>query len=364
MESARSVLIFEQYIQSPKTREQYRYHIEKFVNHYQLSSFDSILSLESEELKQKIEDYVILFKNRGKSHNYIRIIIFALQSFCDSNDKFGVNWKKIRKLLGKKQKPKKSRAYTTDEVKRMLHSVKDLRSKALILFLSASGVRRGAIPELKIKHLKEMPNDCLSVTVYGDSNEEYITFLNKESKEALTLYFERRKKDGEHLDLEHPVFRNKYVLGIERASVLSEKSVSNIISRAKKNSGLDIDDSPNLLCHAFRRRFNTVLKLNREANYSLIERLMGHDMKLDNSYFQPTLDDLFNEYQKGMSDLMIDDKERIMQEKKHIESKKIQLDQQQVEIKNQKDEIETLKLKVERMIETFEDKQSLKINNL
>ena len=96
---SRAVQIFEEYIQSEKTREHYSYHLQRFVNHYNLESFDSILALKTEELKEKIEDYVILFKNDGKCSNYIRVIVFAIQSFCDSNDKMGINWKKIRKLL-------------------------------------------------------------------------------------------------------------------------------------------------------------------------------------------------------------------------------------------------------------------------
>ena len=62
----------------------------------------------------------------------------------------------------------------------MLGVTKEPRSKAILLFLSSSGVRREALTELKIGHLKEMPNDCLAVTVYADTDEEYITFINKE----------------------------------------------------------------------------------------------------------------------------------------------------------------------------------------
>ena len=267
----RSISVFEEYVQSEKTRKQYLFHLNNFAEYCKLESIDGILKFESDDLKEKIEDYVILFKNQGKSPNYIRIITFAIQSFCDSNDKIGVNWKKIRKLLGEKHKPKKSRPYTTEEIKRMLHSTKDLRSKALILFLTASGVRRGTIPELKIKHLKQMPNGCLAVTVYEGSNEEYLTFINKESRDALNLYLERRKHDGEHLDSEHPVFRAKYQLAMAPPKPFSEKSVSNMILRAKHNAGVDLDDSPNLLVHAFRRRFNTIMKLNENANSPLIE---------------------------------------------------------------------------------------------
>jgi len=334
MMKSRAVQIFEEYIQSEKTRKHYSYHLQRFVNYYNLESFDSILALKTEDLKEKIEDYVILFKNDGKSHNYIRVIVFAIQSFCDSNDKMGINWKKIRKLLGKKQKPRKSRPYTTSEIKRMLHSVKALRNKALILFLSSSGVRRGAIPELQMKDLKQMSHGCVAVTVYEDSDEEYVTFINKEANDALTLYFEQRKHSGETFTPNTLVFRAKHDDANGNPKPLNEASISNIILRCKINAGVNFDDSPNLLCHAFRRRFNTILKLNKESNAPLIERLMGHDMKLDNSYFQPTLDNLFEEYQKGMSDLTIDDSERLLVEREAIQAERTQLE---VEIQHNND---------------------------
>ena len=213
----------------------------------------------------------------------------------------------------------------------MLGSVKNLRSKAILLFLSASGVRRGALPELKIRNLKEMPDDCLAITVYENTNEEYITFINKEAKESLTRYFEKRKKDGELLEPDHPVFRTKYSLGIAKTKSISEKTVSNLVHRAKMNSGINLQDSPNMLCHAFRRRFNTILKLNNNSNPVLIEKLMGHDMKLDNSYFQPTLDNLFEEYQKGISNLVIDNAERIIEEKRKVEVKNDELEKTQIQ---------------------------------
>jgi integrase/recombinase XerD len=66
-------------------------------------------------------------------------------------------------------------------------------------------------------------------------------------------------------------------------------------------------------CHGFRKRFNTVLKSNREINLSLAERLMGHSQKipLDNSYFKPMLEQLFIEYQKAIPELIIDEKYKL-----------------------------------------------------
>jgi len=77
---SRSVLIFEEYLQSERTTEYYAYHINRFAKYFDLPSWDSILALEITDLKEKIEDYVIYFKNDGKSLNYIRVITFAIQS--------------------------------------------------------------------------------------------------------------------------------------------------------------------------------------------------------------------------------------------------------------------------------------------
>lgn len=68
---SRAVQIFEEYIQTEKTREHYTYHLNRFIKYCNLESFDAILALETEDLKEKLEDYVILFKNLGRSSNYI-----------------------------------------------------------------------------------------------------------------------------------------------------------------------------------------------------------------------------------------------------------------------------------------------------
>ncbi|MDH3780122.1 MAG: hypothetical protein OES15_04610 [Nitrosopumilus sp.] len=68
--------------------------------------------------------------------------------------------------------------WTAEDIRIMLSSVRDLRQKALIHFLAASGVRRGAIPELKLKHLQEMPDGYRSVLVYEGSLEEHTTFIH------------------------------------------------------------------------------------------------------------------------------------------------------------------------------------------
>jgi hypothetical protein len=79
---------------------------------------DSMFQSEKNHLKEKIEDYLIHLKNEDKNHSHMRNTTFAIQSFLESNDYEGINWKKIRKLLGRDEKSHNSRPYTTEEIKR------------------------------------------------------------------------------------------------------------------------------------------------------------------------------------------------------------------------------------------------------
>ena len=65
---------------------------------------------------------------------------------------------------------------------------------------------------------------------------------------------------------------------------------------------------------------------------------MGHDMKLDNSYFQSTREQLFEEYQKGVADLSIDDKSRMLEEIKILEHDNDELLKIQKEFKKLKEQ--------------------------
>ena len=67
----------------------------------------------------------------------------------------------------------------------MLGSINQIRNKAIVHFIASSGVRVGAIPDLKLRHIRDMPLDCKSILVYEDTIEEYQTFLTPEASKSL-----------------------------------------------------------------------------------------------------------------------------------------------------------------------------------
>jgi integrase len=366
LQKSRAIRVFESYLHSSKTITTYSVHLTSFVKWAKIPAWDILLDMNTKELKNLLEDYFIELKTKGRTAIYCKNISFAIQAFLEANDYEGINWKKLRKLIGKDEKKRNSRPWTNDEIKRMLEVARSLRNKALILFLSSSGVRRGSIPQMKMKHLKEMPLDCKSVTVYSETVDEYTTFINAEASRMLESYFERRKAKGEILTTESYVFASNHSTRIEIP--VTDGSISYLIEHIKEQAGLKSNTMKNQVCHAFRRRFDTVFKLRTDCNLSLTERLMGHSttVQLDNRYFQPTIDDLFKEYQKGMGDLTIDENERLKAENEKIKEDldELQLQQQtNNELRKRLDDYEQNQTEILKVMNLVQNGQARLKNN-
>jgi integrase/recombinase XerD len=353
MES-RALHIFESSIKSPYSRKQYKYQLDRFVVYYKLRDYDSILKIEPKQLQIMLEDYVLYLRTK-LSPNSFDAPIAALQLFLELND-IMINFKKIRKLVPARVKKSGERGYTTKEIQKMLEFSSDKRTKAVIHFIAASGIRVGAFDGLKLKHLVEMPMGCKAVLVYEGTTEEYWTFLTPEASETLNAYLNERRNDGETITPESPVFRSRYSLGIQKPQVLSIPSITQIVYRVLNRAGLRQNLKNNRyevqLDHGFRKRFNTILKLNREINPNLVEKIMGHSRGLDGVYLKPTRQELFEEYKKGIADLTVDDSERILAEKKKIEIERSELEAMRQKLEQQQKEMDLINHKIDLVLKT------------
>lgn len=90
----RSLLLFENSIHSKATFKAYKYAIDKFIEHFKLRDFGSIVEMDNKMLQEMIEDYVMYKKSKGLSRSSLCMPINALQLFCESND-VEIRWKKM-----------------------------------------------------------------------------------------------------------------------------------------------------------------------------------------------------------------------------------------------------------------------------
>ncbi|MGI0026565.1 MAG: tyrosine-type recombinase/integrase [Nitrosopumilaceae archaeon] len=308
----RSIVVFENSIKSEGTKKTYRHSLTKFKEYYKIKDFDSLLTISDEKVQVMLEDYLFYLKKKV-SPNSIPTIMAGIELFFLMNRKT-INTKILHKMYPPRVKVSGNKAWTTDNVAKCLQVSPSKRSRALIHFIASTGARVGAIDGLQLRHVTDMPNNCKAITLYEGTNEEYDSFLTPEASNALLEYLEERRRDGENLLPQNPVFRSIYRIGIQKIKPLSRVGAIGIISRSIKNAGLYRNKAGNRYeiqgDHGFRKRFATILKLRNDISYSVTERLLGHKQNLDSSYFRGTKDELFEEFKKAISDLIIDDSER------------------------------------------------------
>ncbi len=151
--TSRGILLFEESIKSKYTKKNYSQHLKEFEKYSKLNSIE-LLNISQEYLQQLLEDYLIHLKH-NTNPNSIPSKFQGIRHFCIMN-KINLNWDIIHKMFPQKQKTQNLRAYTTEEIKKLLHNAKNLRDATLVHFLASTGTRIGIFDhKLTIKHLKK-----------------------------------------------------------------------------------------------------------------------------------------------------------------------------------------------------------------
>jgi integrase/recombinase XerD len=326
----RSLLLFEAGIKSPYTKKNYRTSLDQFLQYTKITEYDALVTLRDSALQEMLEDYLFYLKRR-MSPNSLPPKFAALQLFFSMNDKT-LNFKKIKKMFPEKTKKSGFEAWATKDIQKMLLVCNTKRQRAIILFLSSTGVRLGVLPDLRMKHIKTKEESYKKVIVYEGTNEEYVTFLTPEASRALDEYLDERRKDGEVISEASYVFRKRYQLGIGKPQNMSAGSIADIISRIIRNSGVIREKNGKRfniqINHGFRKRYNTILKLISDVNPNIAEKLLGHKNGLDGVYFVPTEEELFVEFKKSIPELTVNDSER-----KNLQIQKLEIEKMDLERK-------------------------------
>jgi len=135
---------------------------------------------------------------------------------------------------------------------------------------------------------------------------------------------------------------------------LSQDSVSRALSKLYKKAGIIREKRGNrfdlAVTYGFRKRFNTILKLNNEVNSNIAEKLMAHKSGLDGTYLQPTREECFTEFLKAIPFLTISDDERM-----RLENEKLK--QENTEKKQFEEKIKVLEQRMELVLDMIENAQ-------
>jgi len=335
---------FMQSIKTSSTLKSYNYALDKFMILSKLKNYDKAIKLKTDQVQDLLENYVISLKNN--SYQTVNIYTSGVELFFEMN-KVLFHKRILRKLFPGNDKEQGGKLpYTTEEIERMLSVTTKLRTKAIIHYFASTGSRPAGIedPVLRLKHIEDMPYGCKSVYIYDGSKQGYWAFLTPEASKSLDSYFRKRKIKGEILTDESPIFVNMENTRTVN-DYLSKHSVRQMIIDTVAKAGIEKTKTGNrydkAIIYGFRKRFNTILKLNNDVNSNIAEKLMAHKRGLDGTYLQPTKEECFAEFVKAIPELTINSTER---QKHQIESLKIE----KSKLEQQKHETQKLEDKVAR----------------
>jgi integrase len=313
MARQRCLELFQEAIKSKYTQKTYLYQLTRFRDWANLKTFNQLLLAPDKDLQILLEDYVMYLKSRI-SPNTIPIYFAPIELFYVMNDK-NLNFKKMRKLFPEKVKKGNQRGYTIDEIRSMLDNCVNKRQRSLIALLASSGVRIGAVPDMKIRHMTKI-NDSYAIMIYEEATQEDYVFTTPEATSIIDNYLDERRQNGEYLGDDSPLFRSEYQLGNAKVDLMTNDSIAHLmtrlvlpVKRKKSSSRKRFDVARN---HGFRKFFATAIKLSMNISPTMSEKLINHIgiSKLDGSYFKPTMQEMYEAYRKAIPELTISNEQR------------------------------------------------------
>src|SRR5215217_1259845 len=139
-----------------ESKYKYGYSLLKYLEFMNLTKNNLHLLLEQQN-PRSIESNIISYIRKMRSednlsYSTINTRLSAIVLFYTMNDII-LNRKKIGKFLGEHIKTVRDRAYTREEIQKIVESC-DLKYKVFVLLMASTGCRLGAIPPLKLSALK------------------------------------------------------------------------------------------------------------------------------------------------------------------------------------------------------------------
>jgi len=279
----------------------------------------------------------------GTVRNYYK----AAKLFCEMNDII-VNWKKIAKGLLKEKEYGEDRAPTVDELIQIM-KYPDRRIKPIVLVMCSSGIRGGAWDFLKWSHISPIERNgeivAAKITVYAGEPDSYYSFISVEAHYACLDWMNFRASYGEEITGESYVMRDMWQTTTKtktRGTVgvaaypkrLKSSDIKSLMERAIKAQGVEkiLKEGTNhntrrqwKVLHGYRKWFNSVL-INGNVNHTKKEKLMGHDLRLDNNYFKPQDGDLLDSYLTVVNSLTLNEEFRLRQQVTELKERNDRLD--------------------------------------
>ena len=288
--------------------------VKDLMEHLDKENPDELLAtLRQGKATEIIDEWVGAISARPNfSPRSVKSLYYGVKKWAIAN-KLTVEWAQIgRPKTGGKIR---DRIPTTEELKTILN-FGNIRDKALFLTMASSGLRVGTAMSLQTKDYEPI-GDCGIIHVEGGEGRKlaegfwYWTFVTPEARRNLEMYLEYRKRQGEELKPESPLFGEngksayRYVQNVSRRWRY-------LVTKAGLGEKISGCGWLELHLHTLRKYFQTHCKAaGIESEY--YDFWMGHtgaggDGYLNDSYWRESIPNHLTEYKKAIPLLCVFEK--------------------------------------------------------
>jgi len=282
-------------------------------------------------VKQEVEQV-----QSGKlSPNTLPNHVKPVKALLESNG-VAIPWKSVYKLYPRAKPAADDRAYTKEELQKMIEASPDITDKIIVQMFSAGGFRLESWNYFTWKDVVFFQNangsfKGAALLVYRGDPESYWTFLTPECCHTLVNYREIWKSQiGRYPKNDEPLLKAVKYTTIRRLNALGvKKRLQSIVGTIGLRPPLPPGKRRHevQLAHGFRKYFNTMMR-RAKVSYLDKEDMMGHNVGLERHYERYKEEDFerFSEYQKAIPFLTISDEERLRLENKRLEAEKSEIE--------------------------------------
>jgi integrase len=333
-------------IRSPSTKVVYANSLKRFADFMEADSYDQLLSLKPKQAEDRISAYIDHLKEQKLAPRTVRSLVTAVKTFYIRNRR-SLNWEWLSGFLPEQVKVVEDRMYTKDEIRKILDKC-DERKRVMVLLLLSTGMRIGALPLLKLRHLKKWEKEGIyQFTVYAGTKDQYATFCTPECTQALDSYLDFRKRFGETLTDESPLLREQFNKDkADKPQAMKLWGIIAVLNNLLYEAGVREKGKPHtrknvMRFHAFRKYANSMM---HEAGVDSVvkEMLLGHSVGLEESYLRKSDKQLLYEYLKVVGLLTVSNEKALL-----LQLEKLREDVESIEY--MKDKYHEMKLQNEQL---------------
>jgi site-specific recombinase XerD len=313
---------------APDTKRSYQNDINDFLEFYKITDVEIVKDWSPKLARQHLIDYVIYLRDIKRfPRGSINIHIAAINHFfyMIRDDATRLDMTKVRMELPPNEFLHRDRPYTVKEIQKMLSVCPRLREKAIILLLTSTGMRIGAIHELKLGDIQPKntaEGKVYLITVYSSSSKPYQTPCSPECAAYIDEYLEeRRSMADEVLKNDSPLIRNLYDIKKKAVKPLTKSGVQYAVERIIKKSGIKNTfqfkgEAKRAL--GFRKFYKTQAEESGMKSIN-VEIAHGHSIGVSGHYYRPKPSEILQDYMTHAADaLTIDPTQRLEKENQEL----------------------------------------------